>query len=56
MREEFYRAQGCLNLGTLNELEQFDMGQWSSADERVHGCQNAFLLSDERSLLFDTHM
>lgn len=54
IREGFYWTQECLRLGTLNELEQFDMGDWLAPDEEVHGCQNAFLLADEQSLLFDT--
>ena len=50
----FYWTQECLPLGTLNELEQFERDQWLDADEEVHGCQNAYLLADDRSLLFDT--
>jgi len=47
-------TQECLPLGTLSELDQFDMSEWLDADEAAHGCQNAYLIDDEESLLFDT--
>jgi flavorubredoxin len=54
IREGFHWTQECLPLGTLGELDQFDRSLWLDADEEAHGCQNAYLLEDERSLLFDT--
>lgn len=54
IRDGFYWTQECLPLGTLSELDQFDMSAWLDADEEAHGCQNAYLLADEQSLLFDT--
>lgn len=49
-----YWVQECLPLGSLGQLDQFDTGRWLGADEEAHGCQNAFVIHDERSLLFDT--
>lgn len=54
IRDGFYWTQECLPLGSLNELERFERDQWLDADEGAHGCQNAYLLADDRSLLFDT--
>lgn len=54
IRDGFYWTQECLPLGTLSELDQFDMADWLEADEEAHGCQNAYLLADDQSLLFDT--
>jgi len=54
IKDGFYWTQECLPLGTLSELDRFDMSKWIGADEEVHGCQNAYLLDGEQSLLFDT--
>lgn len=54
LRPGFHWTQECLPLGTLSELDQFDMSAWLEPDEEAHGCQNAYLLADEQSLLFDT--
>lgn len=50
----FDLLQECLPLGTLGGLEQFDMSKWLDEDEEAHGCQNAYLLDGDRSLMFDT--
>ena len=54
IRDGFYWTQECLSLGTLSELERFDMSDWLDPAEEAHGCQNAYLFADERTLLFDT--
>jgi flavorubredoxin len=54
IRDSFHWTQECLPLGTLNDLEGFDRSAWLDADEEAHGCQNAYLLDGDRSLLFDT--
>ncbi|THE65988.1 MBL fold metallo-hydrolase [Salinadaptatus halalkaliphilus] len=54
LSDGIYWTQECLPLGTLSELERFDLEQWVEPDEEVHGCQNAYLFSDEQNLLFDT--
>lgn len=54
LSEGLYWTQECLPLGTLSELPQFDLDDWLEPDEDAHGCQNAYLFSDERNLLFDT--
>lgn len=50
----FFWTQECLPLGALSELDRFAMSKWLNADEESHGCQNAYLLDGEQSLLFDT--
>lgn len=54
LSDGLYWTQECLPLGTLSELEQFDLERWVESNEDVHGCQNAYLFSDDRNLLFDT--
>lgn len=54
IRDGIYWTQECLPLGSLNELERFERDQWLDADEGAHGCQNAYLLADDRTLLFGT--
>lgn len=54
IRDGFFWTQECLPLGALSELDRFDMSRWLDADEEAHGCQNAYLLDGDRSLLFDT--
>lgn len=54
IEDGFFWTQECLPLGTLSELDRFDMLKWLDDDEEAHGCQNAYLLNGKQSLLFDT--
>lgn len=54
IRDGFHWTQECLPLGEMSDLDQFDLTEWLGPDEEAHGCQNAYLLEGDRSLLFDT--
>lgn len=54
IQDGFHWTQECLLLGELEPLDRFDTSAWLDEADDAHSSQNAFLLTDEESLLLDT--
>jgi len=54
IREGFFQLIDCLNAGRISDIDILDTTEWADSEKEGHFAQNAYLLQNETSLLFDT--